>query len=267
MARSNFVSDMANELRRFKKLLEDNMGGYLLNPGVLETAIAKVKDPSKPSWGYDIPRLEFVNLDLGRVVCPNLHEDFLKNAVLELKLNISCLSNMPDPIDDPIKDFGIQIIVKIRTLEKVIAKNAWHFEPHPAVDDNGNPSKQPEFHHPLYHLHFGGYELTNETEGLQYGNILILEAPRIMHPPMDIVLAIDFVLNNFYSYHSCQPLINLTSEPDYIRIVKNARERFWKPFAFGLASNFATNHNFWSINQVSVNPTYAKNLLTYSEKH
>jgi len=267
MANGNFVSEMASELKRFKKLLEEHMGGYLLNPGVLGQAIDKIKDPSKTSWGYDVPRLEFVNLDLGEVTCSNFKKIYLKNAVLELKLNISCLSKMPDPIDDPFRDFNIQIIVKIRDLEKVVAKNAWHFEPHLTKDKQGEASKQPEFHHPLYHLHFGGRELTNKAEELEYGNILIMDAPRIMHPPMDIILAIDFVLNNFYSCHSCKPFIKLINNPEYIRIVRNARERFWKPFALGLASNFATNHHFNTINQISVNPTYAKNILSYSQSH
>jgi hypothetical protein len=266
MAKFNFVSDMINDLRSFQRLLEKHMGGYILNIGVLGAAINQIGSPSRASWGYELPRLEFVNLDLGKVVCPNLDEDFVKNAVLELKLNISCLSSIPDPIEDPIQDFGVQIIINIRDLEKVVAKSFWRFELHPAKV-KGAPANQPEFHHPLYHLHFGGHELRNDDGYLDYSNVLILDAPRIMHPPMDIVLAIDFVLNNFYSCHSCQPFIGLRSEAGYSKIVENARKRFWKPFAFGFASNFTTSHNFASEGQVSVVPTYAKNLLTYSEKH
>ena len=266
MAKGNFVSDMINDLRSFQRLLERHMGGYILNIGALEAAINQVKNPNRVSWAYEVSRLEFVNLDLGKVVCPNLDEEFVKNAVLQLKLKIACLSNIPDPIEDPIQDFGVQIIVNIRNFEKVVARNFWRFELHPAKV-NGDAAKQPEFHHPLYHLHFGGQELNNDSQNLNNSNVLILEAPRIMHPPMDIVLAIDFVLNNFYSCHNCHPFINLRKEAGYFKIVENARKRFWRPFAFGLASNFATNHHFQTINNVSVVPTYAKNLLTYSEKH
>lgn len=266
MAKDNFVSDMYSELKSFHRLLERHMGGYIKNIGVLDTAINQVRNPNTKIWSYDIPRLEFVNLDLGKVVCPNLDEDFVKNAVLELKLNITCLSSIPDPIEDPIQDFGVQIVINIRDLEKVVAKSFWRFELHPAKV-KGAPANQPEFHHPLYHLHFGGHELRNDDKNLDYSNVLILEAPRIMHPPMDIVLAIDFVLNNFYSCHSCQPFIDLRSEAGYSKIVENARKRFWKPYAFGFASNFTTSHNFASEGQLSVVSTYAKNLLTYSENH
>lgn len=267
MAKGNFVSDMVNDLKSFQRLLEKHMGGYILNIGALGTAINQVRNPNREFWGYEVPRLEFVNLDLGEVVCPNLDEIFVKNAVLELKLNITCLSCIPDPIEDPIQEFGIQITINIRDLEKVVARSFWRFEQHPAKV-NGVPANQPEFHHPLYHLHFGGHELNNDSQNMNSSNVLILEAPRIMHPPMDIVLAIDFILNNFYSRHSCKSFINLLEkEGTYLKIVENARRRFWKPFAFGLASNFTTNHNFLSEGQVAVVSSYAKNLLTYSEKH
>ncbi len=237
-----------------------------MNIGALGTAINQVKNPNKEYWGYEVPRLEFVKLDLGEAVCPNLDENFIKNAVLNLKVKLACLSSIPDPIQDPIQDFGVQIVINIRDLEKVVAKSFWRFEQHPATL-NGAPANQPEFHHPLYHLHFGGHELRNDDENLDYNNVLILDAPRIMHPPMDIVLAIDFVLGNFYSQHNCKALIALKNEGKYCEIVENARKWFWKPFAFGLASNFTTSHNFRSEGNVAVVPAYAKNLITYSDKN
>jgi hypothetical protein len=266
MAKGNFVSDMISDLRSFKQLLIQNMGSYITNINALDSAISQIKSPNKEFWSYNVPRLEFKELDLGKVVCPDLHEDFIRNAVLELTIKFACRSGIPDPIEDPITDYGVQIQIKIRDLDNVVVKSFWRFELHP-TKVNGKSAKQPEFHHPLYHLHFGGHELNNDNHTLNQSNVLILEAPRIMHPPMDIVLAIDFVLNNFYSFHECKPFIKLKNNPLYDKIVKNARERFWKPFALGFASNFATNHSFGTIREISVAPTFAKNLLTYSEKH
>lgn len=268
MAKKPTLSDIKSDLITLQRLLKKHFEQNLPNVGEMGKVITQLSTSRSGTLYFEDVKLEFTNLDLGKTIRPLLAEDQCKKAILELRFTkMKWLSDNSHPLRDPIKEYQLQLILKISDFETLLAKCAWHFEKHPDRKADNTPEDTPEFHHPLYHLHFGGYEVTDEEEEFEYGNILIIEAPRIMHPPMDIVLAIDFVLNNFYSYHSCQPFIDLTTEPDYIRIVNNARERFWKPFAFGFASNFATNHHFGTINQVSVVPTYAKNLLTYSKKH
>lgn len=266
MAKKSTFTDVKSDLITLQRLLTKHFAKKL-NFGDLNKAISQLNKDRNGAWGFEDIKLEFRGIDLGKNIRPNLDSEHYEKAILELRFTkMSWLPASFQRLKDPIQEYQLQLILKISDFETILAKSAWHFDKHPDKKSDNSPEATPEFHHPLYHLHFGGYELTEE-EDLEHGNILIVEAPRIMHPPMDLVLAVDFVLNNFYSCHSCQPFIDLISEPDYTRIVKNSRERFWKPFAFGFASNFTIDHNFRSETQVSVNPTFAKNLLTYSEQH
>ncbi|HMQ46366.1 MAG TPA: hypothetical protein PKA00_01790 [Saprospiraceae bacterium] len=264
MGKKTTFADVKGDLVTLQRLLSKYFAENILNVQGIEKAITQLTQTRNGKLCFEDAKLEFINLNLGKDIRPILDSEQYNTTVLELRFTkLEWFSYPSQPINDPINNFELQLILKIKDTEKLLAKSAWHFEKHPDKKDDGTPEATPEFHHPLYHLHFGGYELTDD-EDIEYGNIMVIEAPRIMHPPLDMVLAIDFVLNNFYS---CQSFMGLISEPDYIRIVRNARERFWKPFAFGFASNFTTNHNFRSESQVSVVSTYAKNLITYSETH
>lgn len=268
MARNRFLGEMKSDLISFQRLLKKYFEENLPNHSEIGKVISQLSTVKNGILVYEDVRLEFKNLNLGKTVRPNFDEEQCKNALLELIFTrMKCFPDDSHPHKDPIHEYQLQLVLKVSNLETLLAKCSWHFEKHPDKKPDGSPENEPEFLHPLYHLHFGGYEMTDEDKGLEFGNVLLVEAPRIMHPPMDIVLAVDFVIKNFYSCHSCQPLISLVTDPDYIRIVKNARERFWKPFAYGIASNFATNHHFGTIQNVSVNSTYARNLFTYSEQH
>ncbi|MCB9082107.1 MAG: hypothetical protein H6555_10390 [Lewinellaceae bacterium] len=268
MAKKPIFADAKSDLVTLQRLLNKHFAKNIQNAEGIEKAISQLNNRKGGALYFEDAKLEFINMDLGKDVRPVLEPEQYRLAVLEIRFTkLKWLSQTRQSLlNDPIQEFQLQLILKIRSNEKLLAKCAWHFEKHPDKKTNGTPEATPEFHHPLYHLHFGGYELIDD-EDIECGNILIVEAPRLMHPPMDMVLAIDFVLNNFYSCHTCKPFLDLVSNPDYIRIVNNAKEKFWKPFAFGFASNFTTSHNFTSESQVSVVPTYAKNLITYSEKH
>lgn len=267
MAKILPTNEMKSDLIALKKLLEKHFQGNLSNVSDLEKAITQLSTSRNGSCCVQDIKLEFKNLNLGKNIRPIFEGEQVQHSMLELRFTkMRCTFRNSSRMNDPIQEYQIQLILTVRDLEKLLAKSAWHFEKHPDRKADGTPENSPEFHHPLYHLHFGGYEMT-EDEEVEFGNILVLEAPRIMHPPMDIVLAVDFVLNNFYSCHACQPFINLLKDPEYFRIVEKARDRFLKPFALGLASNFATNHCFAAVNQISVDSRFSKNLVSYSEKH
>jgi hypothetical protein len=119
-----------------------------------------------------------------------------------------------------------------------------------------------------YHLQYGGDKLTND-EDFCTGNVLFSDAPRVMHPPMDIVLAIDFVLANYYSFHLCDDYHRLLMDEGYQKIVNNAKKRFWKPYFLGLAANFigSNQYSFQGISHLSVHKTFAQNLLAYRQEH
>lgn len=93
--------------------------------------------------------------------------------------------------------------------------SSWH------LDKEKNPENC-KYTHPYYHLQFGGKKLENIEVGLG-----ILSAPRIPHPPMDIILAFHFIINNFYNNKNFGFVKNLLLDPDYVRILKNSQERIW----------------------------------------
>jgi len=123
-------------------------------------------------------------------------------------------------------------------IEKTV-KSAWHMDMDTSPDN--------DYVHPLFHINFGGREL--EALG-DTGEILLLRSPRLMHPPMDIFLAVDFVVQNFFGrQHS------LFQDTDYQKLINKYRAFHWRSYALALASNFHTSGN------ENVDSTFAKNIL------
>jgi len=56
-------------------------------------------------------------------------------------------------------------------------------------------SKETTFPHPLWHIQFNDRDLLLEDE--KYGDIFFPDTPRFAHYPVDIVLAVDFILSHF----------------------------------------------------------------------
>ena len=63
-----------------------------------------------------------------------------------------------------------------------------------------------------------------------FGATLILESPRIAHPPMDAILGIDFVLTNYIKSSD----LGFRQENDYQKLLRGAQERLWMPYARAL---------------------------------
>lgn len=266
MAKIDIAVEMVNDLLRFQKLLKIHMDQYIHCDikAVADRIIkSKFKKGTEECWAFEEANIFFSKMDLGNDICPKLDSSYLELATLKLVIAMSGYRNIPDEAFDPIipledkklPGFSLQLVLSIGDLNDFLAKCSWHFDRH-------GEGSIPEFHHPLYHAHFGGKEI-NQGQ-LQYGNVLIVESPRLLHPPMDIILAIDFVLCNFYSRHTCGAYCALLEEPTYHTIVENSRKRFWRPFFLGLASNFAPGRNLNHFNTLTVKELHAKNLLSCS---
>ncbi|OXA71233.1 hypothetical protein B0A67_13300 [Flavobacterium aquidurense] len=81
------------------------------------------------------------------------------------------------------------------------------------------------FVHPNYHFTFGGNNL--EAKGDVFKGILVLSTPRIPHPPLDFILGIDFILQNYYSRDKIQ---NILDNSEYQEIIERAQYRLWRPY-------------------------------------
>ncbi|MFJ5331476.1 hypothetical protein [Pectobacterium versatile] len=96
-------------------------------------------------------------------------------------------------------------------------KGSWHMDYH--VQEG-----KPEYMHPDFHFHHGGRNISDLDD---YGSLVILDNPRIMHHPLDIFLAIDFIISNFYPEIEWR---KIRADTRYTKIVKMAQLAWWKPF-------------------------------------
>lgn len=116
----------------------------------------------------------------------------------------------------------------------------FQFEIH-AIDDSGNdyiaswhldydnhPEKS-EFVHPYFHLTFGG----NAIENKNLGELLLIPGPRIPYPPMDVIMAIDFILANFLKKDK---YFRIRSE--YAPFLTKSQDWLLKPYILSVASNW-----------------------------
>ncbi|EXS68134.1 hypothetical protein BF95_03395 [Sphingobium sp. Ant17] len=113
---------------------------------------------------------------------------------------------------------------------------AWHFDRH-IIDVKKEDRHNTDDIHPLYHFQFGGSRMTRIHQRL--GDTLLLDPPRLMHPPMDGILAIDFVLANYAG----QVWKALRGDEQYKRLVIPQFEKIWKPYFSGVAESWINPRN------------------------
>lgn len=145
--------------------------------------------------------------------------------------------NNPNTLSDPLvclTSFDIVIWGFDKNGKYLVA--AWHLDRHTDELKDGKADNK-GYMHPEYHITFGGDKI-EEDDTLDFGNALILPTPRLPHPPMDVVLGIDFIIQNFYPK---EIKINILGDELYIAIVKNAQLRLWRPYFHSLASHWQPN--------------------------
>ncbi len=190
------------------------------------------KSKGKPKiWEYECEKLIFRKISTLRHVRPKAIKPY-NNATLELSVFFEGEYEFSkNKIYDQVQKLGCSFLIKHEELKddgvKIQRESQWHLDKH-------DPKKPIQVIHPLHHFEYGG-SVTTEEEGFNYGHFIVLDTPRLMYPPLDLVLAIDFVVKNFYEYGEYKVL---TETDTYKRCVKNAQMRLWRPYALAFASNF-----------------------------
>lgn len=210
----SFRRDMAAGLRDFAGILSSNVSSTVFNDGAIRQAAnecASNMPHGKDSWGYDLSDLNL------RIKTPRktLPCDVGESLVVKVDLKIQgfCSSQLSEMVS------CLELNILVMTEDRNMI-SSWHFDRHIYADGDGEPEEA----HPLYHFQYGGKNL-QPLQG-DHGRILVLTSPRIGHPPMDIVLALDFVLSNF----SAKDWKLLRSKSEYVRKVKQAQHRFLFPY-------------------------------------
>lgn len=222
------VNELKKDLRSLSGLLDKWRN--VKNPNILQNIVFQA-NASKVEYSItEAEPLIFRNIDLDRHCLPIGIEKIPKDDInAEVKLTTRFTeSTLDSETKDPFNSLGVNISVSVEYIENNAMQDAncsWHL-------DKGAPVSA-TFSHPEYHMNFGGLNMTKQ--GAAYGKLLLLTSPRIIHPPMDLILSCDFIIRNFYlkSNHS-----NITSLPSYIDILNRAKTRYWKPFSKAFYSHW-----------------------------
>lgn len=205
--------EIAEELERLGDLLiQEN---FIKDSGPLYNARAQLqKDPNK----YIITGLEFVTTK----------GDFIRGGVwdedIEIKMNAEVkvsgafeFHNVERMIID------LEYICYDKDLTKE-CKGCWH------MDYHVYPGTVNNYMHPDFHIHHGGRNISGLED---FGRVVLLDSPRVMHNPLDAFLAIDFIISNFYPQSVWR---GLRGHQIYKRIIEKAQHYWWKPYYENLAS-------------------------------
>jgi hypothetical protein len=177
------------------------------------------------SWGYDIANLTF-QMNLPKGSTPSKATDF------RVELGVSIVGNFDGDMDDQFTRMEINLEKYAHGAAGTELKAAWHFDRHIIDTEKDSPHVTDDVH-PLYHFQFGGARMSKIVARL--GDTLLLDPPRLMHPPMDGILAIDFVLANYAG----TTWKSLRDDPQYLGLIAPRFESIWKPYFEGVAGSWA----------------------------
>lgn len=187
------------------------------------------KLPDEAPWSYKLGQLDFLIDEVGSTI-PNDATDLKLRFSMSIKSNISEVESIKDPLDS--LNFDIEIFgayINNQSTDIVNLYCSWHLDRHISKAGDG----QNKYSHPLYHFTFGGNKM--EEQKLDYGSALIIPSPRIAYPPMDAVLGVDFILQNYFSKNKIKTLLQ---KPEYIEIIKKSQERLWQPYFTSISSKW-----------------------------
>ncbi len=208
-------------LKRKKLILDDNVA-YGIGDSLKAATTIVARDDLR--WGYKSGK---INLILSHASINHPSQPSTLMGILEMEVQGKTSVNMDGDLlwDLSHISMNFEFHAESTTAGKGWSQY-WHLDTH--VDKPG--ATPPDECHPKFHLHFGGGRMADrrKLELGCWGKTLELSGPRIAHAPMDLVLAIDFILSN-----STGPRWKgeLLKSKEYRDAVGNAQRRFWKPYS------------------------------------
>jgi len=210
-------------LKEFQKLLEKVELKYI----DLASAISTIQTHKDLKYEITPIRIELNGKFPKRLSHANV-------KVLELEFDLNLHGAFQNAIDgrDPFTSYGLNIVIfGLSESSKNILVNAMHLDRHDGTQSNTV--------HPYYHFQFGGNRLKDNVQ--EYGQVLILDSPRIMYHPMDFILTIDFIVSNFLP----ETWEKLKKESMYISVLEKVQKLFVAPYFRSLVNFFDNAPNQW----------------------
>jgi hypothetical protein len=228
---NQFCRERANELLKMASALEDKQ--IVQDTSDLRSAsnlcARMFKENGVYKWQYNIDSLIFNLLPFSHTK-PTIAQKLPLKLDLSVKLKAKCFDE--DDIEDPFEELTTNIYIVAEGLDSARDPEkkwicCWHLDKH-QVSENSEESEEDDesdFAHPAYHFQHGGNKLKANND-FNFGQNLILDPPRIAHPPLDGILAIDFIVSNFLG----PKWKKLQDSPEYYRPVASSQKLFWKPY-------------------------------------
>ncbi len=223
-----FREKRASELRMVAKSLEKTIGGGINTSPILQAAkqledinfIPTLKDGTRDPnfWGYEIE--DFI---IPVETIKHIRPKGIKDVSITLNMKVIANSNEWLTLSDPLADLNFNVLIRGIGTESCYA--GFHIDRH----DMNLVSTEP---HPIYHLQYMVNPL--DSDDFNYGSVLHLDTPRIMHYPMDFILGMGFLTSNFYP----TAFEVLLDDGIFTSLYKEYQERIWKPFAHTMANHW-----------------------------
>lgn len=215
-----YCKQIGNHLRYINGLMFEH--GIIRDTSPIQSAASSCQQTLNTQQGtYNcfLEELEFVNVDPDkkfRKVRPNT---VYTEIGFELSLSISLKGKVPNgDISDPLSELAVGFVLKGLNKDSNFLINSWHIDRHIGDEESYFP-------HPLYHIQYGGKAMT-ENETINYGNTLLIDSPRIPCPPVDLALAIDYVLANYYG----KIWFDFREDLRYREAISFSQKSMWRPY-------------------------------------
>jgi len=222
---TDYLIDLKEVLDQFYDDTCRDLGGLERGINLLKINEANIKNNKTPLT-IEIKKLSF---DI-----PNIHKHSLpqniRNSTLILSISIKFKESTFNFKE--ISDLNLNIEIEAMDEDGQPLKSAWHLDYH-------NVKGNEKFSHPQFHFQFGGQKIreSNQIENTAFntGELFLMETPRLVHPPLDPVLAIDFVFGNFLGDRIWK---KLRAIPKYRSIHSKSKDLLWKPYFEILSGSF-----------------------------
>lgn len=164
--------------------------------------------------------------------------DNMNYCKIDLENRFALKDDLNDKID-PLHIYSLDLKISLFKSEGNQTKDyccTWHL-------DKEEKELNFSYVHPYYHIQFAG----KKHEYLD-PDMAILSSPRIPHPPMDIILAFHFILNNFIDRKKFAFVDAILNDNRYKKILNNSTKRLWEPYFKGFVSD--SPHEDYKINKL-----------------